>query len=61
MLNIPTVNSHHNLRGLRHLYDTVELHVRGIQAFGVTTDSYGGLLTTILMNKSPSEIRLIIS
>ena len=61
LLNLPTVNSHHDLRGLRHLYDAVEMHVRGLRALGVTADSYCGLLTSILMNKLPSEIRLIIS
>ena len=47
LLNLPAVNSHHDLRGIR--------------ALGVTADSYGGLLTSILMNKLPSEIRLIIN
>ena len=35
--------------------------MRGLRALGVTADSYGGLLTSILMNKLPSEIQLIIS
>ena len=35
--------------------------MRGLLALGVTADSYGGLLTSILMNKLPSEILLIIS
>ena len=30
LLNLSTVNSHHDLRGLRHLYDAVETHVRGL-------------------------------
>ena len=61
LLNLPAVNSHHDLKGLRHLYDSVEAHVRGLRALGVTADSYGSLLTSILMSKLPSEIRLIIS
>ena len=61
LLNLPAVSSHHDIKGLRHLYDSVEAHVRGLRALGVTADSYGGLLTSILMNKLPSEIRLIIS
>ena len=35
LLNLSTVNSHHDLRGLRHLYDAVETHVRGLPALGV--------------------------
>ena len=61
LLNLPTVNSYHDLRGLRQLYNAVETHMRGLRALGVTVDSYGGLLTSILMNKLPSKIRLIIS
>ena len=61
LLNLPAVNSHDDLRGLRYLYDSVEAHVRGLWALGVTADSYGSFLTSILMSKLPSEIRLIIS
>lgn len=50
LLNLPPVNSHHDLRGLRHLYDPVEAHVRGLQALGATAGSYGGLLTSVVMN-----------
>ena len=32
-----------------------------MRGLGVTADSYGGLLTSILMKKLPLEIRLIIS
>ena len=61
LLNLPAVNSRHDLRGLWQLYDTAEAHMRGLRALGVTADSYGGLLTSILMSKLPLEIRLIIS
>ena len=53
--------SHHDLKGLRHLYDSVETHVRGLRALGVSADLYGILLTSILMNKLPLEIRLVVS
>ena len=61
LLNLPTVHSHHDLRGFRHLIDLIEMNVRGLKALGVTAESYGGLLTSIMMNKLPAEIRLIIS
>lgn len=51
LLNLPITNSHHNIKGLGRLYDSVEVHVRGLRALGVTAVSYGGLLTSILMNK----------
>ena len=61
LLHLQPVASHHDLKGLRHLYDTVESHVRGLRALGVSADSYGGLLTSILMNKLPPDIRLVVS
>ena len=61
LLNLTSVTSHHDLRGLRRLYDSVEANIRGLRALGVASESYGGLLTSILMNKLPPEIRLIIS
>jgi hypothetical protein len=60
LLTLPVVTSHHDLRGLRRLYDSVEAHVRGLRALGVPSESYGGLLTSILVNKLPPEIRLIV-
>ena len=61
LLGLTPVTSHHDLKGLRRLYDMVETHVRGLQALGVSADSYGGLLTSILMSKLPPEIQLVVS
>ena len=49
------------LKGLRHLYDVVEAHIQGLKALGVSSESYGNLLTSVLMNKLPSDLRLIVS
>ena len=61
LLNLESVCSHHHLKSLRHLMDVVEANVRGLQALGVPTESYGGLLSSILMSKLPSELRLIVT
>lgn len=61
LLNIDAVTSQHNLKGLRHLYDVVESQVRGLKSLGVSADTYGSLLSSVLMNKLPQELRLIIS
>ena len=61
LLNVAAVSTHHHVRGLWRLHDSVEAHVRGLRALGVPPDSYGGLLTSVLVNKLPPEIRLIIS
>lgn len=61
LLHLSSVMSHHDLKGLRRLYDSVETHVRGLRALGVPAESYGTLLISILMNKLPPEIRLVAS
>ena len=55
LLHLPSVTSHLDLKGLPHLYESVETHVRGLRALRVSADSCGTLLTSILMNKLPSE------
>ena len=61
LLNQEPVTSNHNLRGLRNLYDQIESHVRALKALGVMSDAYGTLLSSALMNKLPSELRLVVS
>ena len=61
LLNVDPVTSSHNLKGLRHLCDTIESQVRGLKSLGVSADSYGSLLSSVLLNKLPQELRLILS
>ena len=61
LLNLNAVLSQHNLKGLRHLFDLVESHVRGLKSLGIPPEAYGGLLSSVLMSKLPSEFHLIIS
>ena len=61
LLNVAAVSSHHDVKGLRRLHDSVEAHVRGLRTLGVPATAYGGILSSVLVNKSPPEIRLIIS
>ena len=61
LLNLDTVTSHQNMRSLRKLHDTVESNVRSLKSLGVPRESYGGLLSSILMNKLPQEFRLVIT
>ena len=60
LLNLEPVTSSHNLRALRHLYDLTESHVRSLKSLGVES-SYGSMLSSVLLNKLPSDLRLIIS
>lgn len=61
LLKLEAVSSQHNLKGLRHLYDLVESQVRGLKSLGVESNSYGSLLFSVLLQKIPPELRLIMS
>lgn len=61
LLNLDAVSSQFNLMGLRHLYDLIETQVRSLKSLGVPPESYGTLLSSVLVNKLPQELRLIVS
>lgn len=52
LLNVEAVASQHDLRGLRHLYDLIESHVRALKS---PSDSYGALLSSVLLSKLPCD------
>lgn len=39
LLNMAPVSSNHDLKGLRKIYDLVEVHVKGLKALGVSSES----------------------
>ena len=61
MLNASPITSQNNLIGLRRLHDQIESNVRGLKSLGVAPESYGSLLSSVLLSKLPQELRLIIS
>ena len=61
LLNVEPVTSQYNLSGLRHMYDPMESHIQSLKSLGVASESYGSLLSPVLLNKLPSELRLIAS
>ena len=61
LLGVSAIASHHDTNGLRRLVDTVEAHIRGLRALGVPHETYGGLLTSVIVSKLPPEIKLIVS
>ena len=60
LVKIPKV-LHEDLVTLRKFYDDVESHVRSLKNLGVESESYGSLLSTVVMDKLPEEIKLIVS
>ena len=61
LMNVEAINSSRDLRALRQLHDFVESHVRSLGALGADPTTYGNLLSSVLLNKLPSELQLIIS
>ena len=60
LLNVSPVTNQ-DTRKLRELYDPLESHFRSLKSLGIPSNSYGSLLSSIIMNKLPQELRLIIS
>ena len=61
LLALPAIESSNDLQNLRCLYDRTEATVRSLRGVGVSDESYGTILTPIIMAKVPSELRLILS
>ena len=61
LLGVNAVTSDDHLRDLRQLYDQSEDNIRSLKALGVEPESYGAMLSSVLLNKLPPGIRLIVS
>ena len=46
---------------LRHIYDKVQVNMRGLEALGVESEQYGSFLVPVIMAKLPSQVRLQIA
>ena len=60
-MNLDVVASSTNLNSLRQLYNQVESHISSLKSLGVKSESYGGLLTSVLLNKLPHDLQLLVS
>ena len=61
LLSAEAVTSASNLKGVRKLYDLVESNIRSLKSLGVAPESYGSLLSSVLLNKMPQKIQPIVS
>ena len=55
LLNLPNPSNNHS--SLQTFYDTIENHMRGLASLGKSPDTYGSLLTPIILTKLPNEIK----
>ena len=60
-LTLEAVTSQNNLKALCRLHDQVESQVRGLRALGIPAESYGSLLSLVILSKLPQEFRVIVS
>ena len=61
LLQVEAVTSSQNTRALRKLFDFISSHVCSLASLGVESDTFGGLLCPVLINKIPADLQLIIS
>ena len=61
LLSFGAVTSDNHLRDLRRLFDQAEANIRSLRALGVEPESYGTMLSSVLLSKLPPELRLIVS
>ena len=61
LLKISPITCDRDLEGLRSLYDTLESHTRSLLSLDVDSASYGALLSPIIMNHLPHQVRLTLS
>ena len=59
ILKIPP--STDRLSSLRFVYDSLSVHVRGLQSMGISSHQYCSLLIPIIMAKLPDDVRLAIA
>ena len=55
LLNL--TNANNTLSSLQSFYDTVENHIRGLDSLGRSPESYGSLLTPIILGKLLKQVR----
>ena len=61
LVKLPKVKSMSEVSKLRDIYDRLETSVRNLRELGVETDTYGSLLISIIFDRIPEELRVIIS
>ena len=61
LMNVEAVHSSRDLKALRRFHDFVESHMRSLSELGIDSATYGGWLSSVLLNKLPADLQLMIS
>ena len=54
-------NPNETVTQLRTILDKINVHVRGLEALGITSERYGSLLIPLIMSRMPTEITLQVT
>ena len=46
---------------LRSIYDSINIHVRGLESLGTPIEQYGSLLIPIIMSRMPEDITIQVA
>ena len=46
---------------LRSIYDTIMVHIRGLESLGMSSDNYGSLLIPVIISRMPEDIALQVT
>ena len=60
LVKLPSVNNE-DVKALPKFYDDVESHVRGLSELGIEMENYGALISTLILEKLPPEVKLVIT
>ena len=60
LVKLPTVRNE-DIHGLRKFYDDIETNIRSLSPLGIETSTRGTLIATLVLEKLPQEIKLIIA
>ena len=60
LLKVPMIKEN-DLQQLRSFYDEVELNVRSLLTLGVAVESFGKLVSKVVIDKLPPDIKLLIA
>lgn len=58
LLKLPAVRTINDFVGLRKFFDSAETQVRNLETLGIESQTYGNLLTQILLERIPKELVL---
>ena len=43
------------------MFDEISVHMRGLEALGITSDQYGSIIIPVIMERLPSEVAILVA